>query len=975
MKLIRLEFSGIGSFADRMEIDFGSLSSAGLFLIEGPTGSGKSTILDAIVFALYGSVAGAASDVGRLDSHLRDSSPFVELDFEVSGITYRVRRSPAHERRKRRGDGTTSQNATASLMRLEPEQTDLGNRASEVGENIGKIIGLNKQQFVSTVVLAQGEFAAFLDAGTSERSAILEKVFGTQFYTQVEDQLQAMRAEAKQRRAEAAATFEEAVHKCAGVFDVAIDPEHALPEIDAAISALRVDAEAAAAAAQNAEQLLNEQLAELSAVEALVQRKDRKRSAQQRRQALIAQQEQVESWRASLANHQRALPVVPAVEAWERTEADLLAARERVAQSRAALADLGESTDPAPDLRDRLVAQASALSRPRELESSLPAMRRAVEAARERFETAVQRSVAQKQRHDQIHDEVLELRSALLDGDEVQQRASRLESEVATLEQVVQLSEDLARKRSELAEAVAAADAAAVILAESQRRLIDAQAAQRQDIAAELAEHLEAGQPCLVCGSSEHPNPAVGNDAPALELAELNADVDAKAAEAQRLQGHVDKLAGAVEILAERVPDGHEQAVDELDQTRASYADAAELAGQVAERKLRLADLTTELQEVTVMVGQSRVEEQQASADLRTDTEKLNAAEDEVDAATAGFPSVAERLSRLETLREVVSGHLAARDASQAAERSAEESRKLLAETVEAAGFSDVAQARVCVLHDTELQRREEVVRTWDRQFNEVEAVLGELADVDLDQEFDVDVIKVRVAEAQQKVRDARAEGGKLNDRLQRAVPQRELVRKRHQHLRDVTESTDAVIRMADFATAARGEVIHKVRLSSFVLMRRFEDVVSAANDRLDTISEGRYQLRLETHGLDKRGQAGLDLRIYDGRSDSLRSTSSLSGGERFYVALALALGLADVVRSESGGVQLGTLFIDEGFGSLDPDVLEEVMDMLEQVRVGDDRVIGLISHVETLKQRIDPRISVRPDPKRRGVSALTVRV
>lgn len=168
---------------------------------------------------------------------------------------------------------------------------------------------------------------------------------------------------------------------------------------------------------------------------------------------------------------------------------------------------------------------------------------------------------------------------------------------------------------------------------------------------------------------------------------------------------------------------------------------------------------------------------------------------------------------------------------------------------------------------------------------------------------------------------------------------------------------------------------MHRVRLSSFVLMRRFEAVVEAANDRLDAISEGRYQLQVETDGLDNRAQAGLDLIIADQRTDRCRSTRSLSGGERFYVSLALALGLADVVRSESGGVQLGTLFIDEGFGSLDVDVLEEVMDMLEQVRAGEDRVIGLVSHVDLLKQRIDPRISVRRDPQRPGVSTLAVTV
>ena len=146
-------------------------------------------------------------------------------------------------------------------------------------------------------------------------------------------------------------------------------------------------------------------------------------------------------------------------------------------------------------------------------------------------------------------------------------------------------------------------------------------------------------------------------------------------------------------------------------------------------------------------------------------------------------------------------------------------------------------------------------------------------------------------------------------------------------------------------------------------------------SDRLDAISEGRYQLQVEHQGLDNRGQHGLDLVVLDQRTERCRPTTSLSGGESFYVSLALALGLADVVRSESGGVSLGTLFIDEGFGSLDADILEEVIDMLEQVRAGEDRVIGLVSHVEVLKQRIDPRISVRRHPQRAGVSTLEVHV
>jgi exonuclease SbcC len=254
-----------------------------------------------------------------------------------------------------------------------------------------------------------------------------------------------------------------------------------------------------------------------------------------------------------------------------------------------------------------------------------------------------------------------------------------------------------------------------------------------------------------------------------------------------------------------------------------------------------------------------------------------------------------------------------------------------------------------------------------------VQADLKNLADVDLTVHPDLEALEMQVQAANEVTQKANARVTTLTDRIASLAPRKEELHARLEALDRIRQETEPVIRMADLATAQRNEVVHRVRLTSFVLMRRFEEVIDAANDRLDTISEGRYQLVVVASGLDARSQAGLDLRVYDGRSDSQRSTRSLSGGERFYVSLALALGLADVVRAESGGVELGTLFIDEGFGSLDAEVLEEVMDMLEQVRVGEDRAIGLISHVEALKARIDSRISVRRIATRPGVSMLEV--
>jgi exonuclease SbcC len=298
-----------------------------------------------------------------------------------------------------------------------------------------------------------------------------------------------------------------------------------------------------------------------------------------------------------------------------------------------------------------------------------------------------------------------------------------------------------------------------------------------------------------------------------------------------------------------------------------------------------------------------------------------------------------------------------------------------LAKTLAGVGLPDAAAAEAAILDEALAAQYRLQIEEFDAEVVSVAAGLQDMADVDLDRTVDVADREHEVAQRQQAHATAQQVLGSLQHTLTGAVPMREQIRERETEHARVLEETAGVIRMADLATATRGEGIHRVRLSAFVLMRRFESVVEAANDRLDAISEGRYQLQVEHRGLDNRGQHGLDLLVEDQRTQRCRPTTSLSGGESFYVSLALALGLADVVRSESGGVSLGTLFIDEGFGSLDSDVLEEVMDMLEQVRAGEDRVIGLVSHVDLLKQRIDPRISVRRDPQRPGVSTLEVHV
>jgi exonuclease SbcC len=974
MKLHRLEMEGIGSFADHMHVDFSALTNAGLFLIEGPTGSGKSTILDAIVFALYGSVAGSGSDSGRLDSHLRARSPWVELEFEVAGARYCVRRSPAHQRAKKRGEGTTAVNTTVSLMRLTPGPVELGTRASEVAEQIIEIIGLTKQQFVSTVVLAQGEFASFLDAGTADRTQILERIFGTQFYQQVEDQLHQMRKLARQQRTVAADSVDEIVEQCKGILDTDFEEDDPLAHIDGVLTALRCDLAQARQSAEDAEQARSCSHADLQAAQRLVADQARKRSALDEQAELDATQDEVDQWRAQMQAHRAATPLKPTISAWRQAVAESTIADKHLTGCTDALAAIGEGTQPRANRLQQVIGLLGALEGPARLERELTDQRAEVEKLHTDAQRAREDLKAAQQASDAVQAELATVSQEFDECPDASDAKFKHSLRVEQLEESRRLWVRVQAQRRELSEVQHKANTAHLQLSTAEAELATAEQALRNNQAAGLAATLVDGQPCLVCGSCEHPAPARAPTHAPSEVKTLAAAVEQRRKHALDADQALNKLTGAVEDALLRLTDDDPAAVEE--QLMAARDDLNASTAQQARREIllnRLQELNARERERSKALERAKLSEFRCASRLDTALLAIEKADDTVSEARAGYASVEARVAALTQIREAQSAALAAESTARSRRDDIERTAQVLARTLEAAGFPDATAAEDRILPEARVSQLTGGIEQWETSRACVQADLKNLADVDLTVHPDLEALEMQVQAANEVTQKANARVTTLTDRIASLAPRKEELHARLEALDRIRQETEPVIRMADLATAQRNEVVHRVRLTSFVLMRRFEEVIDAANDRLDTISEGRYQLVVVASGLDARSQAGLDLRVYDGRSDSQRSTRSLSGGERFYVSLALALGLADVVRAESGGVELGTLFIDEGFGSLDAEVLEEVMDMLEQVRVGEDRAIGLISHVEALKARIDSRISVRRIATRPGVSMLEV--
>ena len=934
MRPLRLTLSAFGPYAAETTLDLEKLGKGGLYLITGDTGAGKTTIFDAITYALYDHSSSGIREGSMLRcKYADDKTPtFVELEFEVHGVRYTVRRNPEYQRPKARGEGMTTEKADATLTY--PDDRPPVTKAKDVTAAVQEIIGLDYNQFSQIVLIAQGQFTKLLNASTEERSRIFRKLFRTQRYAQLQERLQAEASALNQQRTAQNAKLdsllgglqfspEDPDAEALRALCAQTVPETALALLDALTARQAAALEEAGTALQATEAQLDTVQQQLGAA-AQAQRLAQQLAARQAE--LAAAKPALDAARAEADRH-----------AGDAAQLDALTAQVTQAQSALAAYDaLDTLCRQQTEARDAARLAAAQAHKRRTQLDSLNAALAAAETELAALADADTRLLALQNRSAQLAqrgEALAKLEQRLADCQRQAKAAHKAQENYRT----AAAAQDEARARRDALE----------------RAFLDAQAGL-------LAESLTEGAPCPVCGSTHHP--------------------------ARALLPHTAPTQAQVEAARQTAAEADRQA-----QNASAAAQSALAAANEAKTSLRRDAETLLPERFTTPEGTVPLTFALMTNVLAEENAALQTAQTDCKAQCRQTDADCRRKAQLEADRQAKTRQRPALE-----QAAAEADRSAAAQNASADALEgQIAERRAALPYprradaQAALDKLEADRRTLRTGMDTAQRKLKQAEQTVAAAEAAVEALRTQQTAAQKELPARSAE--ELTAQQTALTAARESLRNREKQLsaqllpnrktaalyRAAAEARQALESrwqwVSALAATAGGTLTskQKIRLEAYIQMNYLDRILRYANTRLMQMTAGQYEL--ERIGAEnQRSQSGLDLGVIDHYNGTRRSVKTLSGGESFKASLALALGLSDEVQSSAGGIRLDTLFLDEGFGSLDEESLELAIRVLSGLTEG-DRLVGIISHVGALKDRIDRQVVVHK--ARTGGSTVELRV
>ena len=914
MRPLRLTMSAFGPYINKSEIDFTKLGESGLYLITGDTGAGKTTIFDAIVFALYGEPSGSVRESSMLRNKSADPSTptFVEMEFEYQGKVYNIKRNPAYLRPAKKGSGFTEEKPSAELIFPDSDTRLPVTKVSDVNKAVTELIGLDRDQFSKVAMIAQGEFLKLLLASTEERSKIFRQIFNTGNYEKLQNELKSQYIALNNASKNKMDHIKEVVkgisctdESVSSVFKGYEFEEKTLAEVIEVLNNLIKKDSANLGSINKDLDLLQNEIADLS----------------RKLQAAITHESNISSLKKE---KERSLKLTEGLTSAEKLFKEKTAEEGNINKFQKTAAEI-EATLPAYGAYEKTIDTIN--EKEKELESNNKEIKALEKSIADTEEIICNIEKDQDQNNELV--KLLEQRSK--DLNDITQKYKDLATLESLYKSCEQAEKDSKKAETAFKDSLSVLEAANKVYSDLNVRFLNAQAGI-------LAESLRENKPCPVCGSTSHPHPAVkSSDVPTEDIvkeAKIKADL------AQADSSDKSRTAGSAKTAFEKAKD---DVLTKCETLKISYDDFHDLKAMIQEVKSECIEDGKQKRALYMASkdAQKNIENnKKALDDLKEKSEKLKS-------------SCNEHKNNTATL----SGELAQlKETTEKAKKSLKYENKESAKA-EIKRFNYEAEN---IRKNIENARSEK-----DRLEKEKSSSDGSIKTLS----EQVNAYKGDSSETiQEKLNLISEQKSKFDGEAKILIDSLAINRKSLTSLNtsadEISELEKKIQCIKALSDTANGNVTGKgkLRLETYVQTSYFDRIINRANVRLMSMTSGQYDLVRKEMPDNNRSQIGLDLDVKDHFSGTQRSVKTLSGGEAFKASLAMALGLADEIQSASGGIQLDTLFIDEGFGSLDDESLKNAIAVLQSL-ASSNRLVGIISHVNELQENIEKQIIIKKDP------------